>query len=449
MAQNKESGMERFERQFSESHADPYFKLERCEDIEFESAFGDFYEFTHRVIDRKTGRIACYVVYFDATKWLYDAFITDDEDEKEHWAERICGKHFWPTRNREDAIMIRGIQEKYMIDDLTYLIWDLLNGELGDADGEYYNQWNHHDDVIYWKGPFDGMFCIGYLNDVYRATREQPFPYPKFPDNELLSSWDTLKHFNSTDPSINSRAGDKLISHFHESIYHDHLDGEMSPYEAWQDDDLVWEVIQNRVIFQRHLTLGKVLTGLNITKKAPKVSVFSAARAKAIANKYLSQYDVIFDPFSGFSGRMLGVTADGKKYIGHDMSMTHINESNAMAKWLKSYGANMEVELDVADCIKTTGSYPCLFTCSPYGTKEQWLDVPVSAATCDDWIDVCLKNYKCKRYVFVVDNEIEKYKPYAADIIGNKSHFGKNFEYIVVIDRDGDDIKPIKESVVK
>ena len=72
------------------------------------------------------------------------------------------------------------------------------------------------------------------------------------------------------------------------------------------------------------------------------------------------------------------------------------------------------------------------FTCSPYEDTEQWLEIPISTKSCDDWIDICLNNFKCKRYLFVVDNTIE-YKNYIVDIISNKSHFGSNNEYVVVI----------------
>ena len=42
--------------------------------------------------------------------------------------------------------------------------------------------------------------------------------------------------------------------------------------------------------------------------------------------------------------------------------------------------------------------------------------------------------FKCERYVFIVDNTV-KYKEYIVDEIVNKSHLGKNNEYVIVIDR--------------
>ena len=50
----------------------------------------------------------------------------------------------------------------------------------------------------------------------------------------------------------------------------------------------------------------------------------------------------------------------------------------------------------------------------------------------DEWIDICLKKYICDEYIFVV-YETTKYNKYIVDVIENKSHFGKNIEYVIKI----------------
>ena len=47
-------------------------------------------------------------------------------------------------------------------------------------------------------------------------------------------------------------------------------------------------------------------------------------------------------------------------------------------------------------------------------------------------IDVCIDKFKCKAYLFVVDYTC-KYKQFIVDTIENKSHFGTNFENIILI----------------
>lgn len=89
------------------------------------------------------------------------------------------------------------------------------------------------------------------------------------------------------------------------------------------------------------------------------------------------------------------------------------------------------------DILSSSGEYECLFTCPPYGGKEHWniLNDEVEK-TCDEWIDECLKRFKCKKYLFVVD-ETSRYKNNVVGKIVNRSHLGENEESIVLIEIGG------------
>lgn len=275
----------------------------------------------------------------------------------------------------------------------------------------------------------------------FEMCRGMLFPTPKYRDLDLIRSWNSIVSMNCNDKyhqnlSLNTRVGDRLITHFHPSIYHAHRRGNVSPYDAWYDDNLLMKCIENRVIYQNHLNPNKILQGFNISKIAPKVSVFSAGRAKMIIDRYLSGYDIVFDPFSGFSGRMLGTVSLGKKYIGQDISETHVRESNELIEFLDKSGIDIDATVTRADALLSNGEYPCLFACPPYEDKEQWIDVEPSKRTCDDWIDICLNNFKCSKYVFVVDYT-EKYIENVSIELLNKGHIGNNTESIVIIDKKG------------
>ena len=281
-----------------------------------------------------------------------------------------------------------------------------------------------------------------FVEDQFNYCRRLPdLPYSSYSDRELLKSYEQLRKLKTEDKyhqsiSLNNREGDRLINQFHHSIYQAKCKGfKLSPYEAWYDDGLLRKIIQNRIVYINKINPNKILQGFNIAKVAKRVTVFSAGRAKLIISRYLSEFDTIFDPFSGFSGRMLGTIASGKKYIGQDISEIHLRESSQIIEFLKRYGIDCDVELHQANACKSHGSYPCLFTCPPYADKEQWLDVPIDMRTCDDRIELCLNHFKCQRYVFVVDTT-EKYKDYIVDTITNKSHMNKNNEYIVMIDKN-------------
>ena len=278
-----------------------------------------------------------------------------------------------------------------------------------------------------------------FIQNEFNYARSMPFPYPHYTDNELIKSWIQLKNMKCDDKyhqniSLNNREGDRIINNFHESIYQAHRKGNISPYDAWYDDKLLMKVIKNRLIYINNLNPNKILQGFNISKVAQKVSVFSAGRAKMLIYKYLNDCNEIFDPFSGFSGRMLGAVSLGKRYIGQDISAIHVRESNEIIKFLHKYCIGIDAIITQQDILQSNGEYECLFTCSPYQDIEQWQDVPVSKRTCDDWIDECLSRFKCRKYLFVVDYT-DKYKNYIVDEIKNKSHFGSNSEYVILIQK--------------
>lgn len=268
---------------------------------------------------------------------------------------------------------------------------------------------------------------IEYKKQVFDWCRKVGFPFPKYSEKVLRSSWNSLINSDGTILNPRARYGEKLINHFHESIFYANKYGKPSPYDAWNNDKILTNCIDNRIIYRgTDLDPSRVLCGLSASMIAPKVSIFNPYVAKYIVNTYLSEFTEIFDPFSGFSGRLLGALACEKNYIGQDIDKRHIEESEALLRFI-----GKTAKLSTENSEKTTGEYECLFTCPPYGNKESWGEHS-EIKTCDEWIDTCLKNYKCKKYVFIVD-ETSKYSNNIVGKIINKSHISQNCEYIVSI----------------
>lgn len=262
----------------------------------------------------------------------------------------------------------------------------------------------------------------------------------------------------------NWKTRSSLIKKFHPSALDASKGNHLSPNAGWkllQDDKVKFrEFYLNRLrcsdwfnafkkgkesfdVHWKHLLNGYVppfiyAIGLTTSGKYMNVGMFKPHAARYLASKYLSNYDEVFDPFSGFSGRLLGVVALGKKYIGRDLSARVISESKELMDFVRPMfeknGITPRFDLDVADATTSSGEYECLLTCSPYGDIERWDGVPATNISCDGWIDICLKNYKCKQYVFVVDGSISKYKAYVKETFTNTCHWGTNDELVVVID---------------
>ena len=249
----------------------------------------------------------------------------------------------------------------------------------------------------------------------------------------------TLFKINLPFPYLNTNLIDKtdigLIHYFHKSIYEAHIKNHLSPIEAWNNKELVKKVALNRLKYIGKCRPSDILQGFNVTKLAGKVSVFNPSLAKDLINKYIPHANKIIDPFSGFSGRMLGAYAVGKQYIGWDMNQKHVNESNEIIKYKSIEDICYVSCQDLISTKQTDWSNDentCLFTCPPYKDKEEWNNNEI-VKTCDEWIDLCIEKHKgCKNYLFVIDRT-EKYKNYIVDTIINHSHFNKNNEYIILI----------------
>lgn len=224
-----------------------------------------------------------------------------------------------------------------------------------------------------------------------------------------------------------------LIQHFHKSIYDARRKGFVSPRDAWQDKSLVRKSALNRLKYTGFCTPQSVLQGFNVAKIAPKVSVFSSKKAEELIVKYISE-DTIIDPFSGFSGRMLGAIRCGRKYVGKDINKTHIEESQQIVDYLGVSNAVFLECRDLFDTLQQQFLGAALFTCPPYNDKEHWNITDVNMS-CDEWIDKCMEVYKCPTYLFVVDSTV-KYVDNVVEEITNKSHFGTNKELVILIHKE-------------
>lgn len=228
-----------------------------------------------------------------------------------------------------------------------------------------------------------------------------------------------------------------LIRYYHKSLNWASRKGKLSPLQAWGDKNLVKKSALNRLKYVGSCSPKNIIRGFSIAQIAPRVSVFKPSVASNLISKYLSDVDIIYDPFSGFSGRMLGAFNCGKQYFGFDINEAHVRESNEIIDY-KKIGDMCSVE--VRDLITTPPKDytclrgTCLFTCPPYGGKEHWNENNDEVEkSCDEWIDLCIEKYKVGKYLFVVD-KTEKYKDNVVEELKTKSHLGERKELVILIE---------------
>ena len=266
-----------------------------------------------------------------------------------------------------------------------------------------------------------------YHSKLFDWCRSIDFPYPEYTEKRLKDDYKSLCNYHNDKYAPQATLGLSTIRQYHKSIFDAKVNGNLSIKEAWNNDELLRKVIKNRLIYKNDVDPYKVMTGFYISKIAPKISVFNPVLARYLTLKYLSDYKTICDPFSGYSGRLLGVTSTGKEYIGHDLNSTTIAESNKIIKFHNLNAIVTQQNILQAE----TCNYDALLTCPPYSTKEIY-GTEQTFKTCDAWIDEVLNRYKCNKYVFVVD-KTEKYKDYIVEELHSVSHLNKVSEYVVVI----------------
>ena len=218
-------------------------------------------------------------------------------------------------------------------------------------------------------------------------------PYYQYSNSELYKSWSGIKN-NSV------LGGYKIIKHFHPSLQHSNYYKKSSPFNFFNNKKNILKVIINRLIYcPKRLNNNYLLEGANISKLNPRVSIFSPSLAKQIISTYTNDANIILDPFSGFSGRMLGTLACNKQYIGSDIRLDAINESKQILNFL-----NLTANLQVKDFKEMKDiKADILLTCPPYGTKENWHGVHNYFEE-DYYIDYIINNFKCNKYIFIVKN---------------------------------------------
>jgi len=334
---------------------------------------------------------------------------------------------------------------------------------------KFEDEWKYDHDVILptksYVGNCTKEFCERIVEKYWEREYER-IQYIDFPPTSFIfptidKCKNEFKNLCKIEGSPNNKNTSNIVKYFHNSIIFANVNGTLSPYDGWQaiknDPELFKNFYRNRLRCSdwfkgkdklKFLLRGVVMEntygiGLSTSRMFQTVTYFKPKLAKYIIQKYLNEYNTIFDPFSGYSGRMVGALASNKNYIGQDLCDITVKESNDVIEFLKTMtnDTSNTAIVECKDSLKEYGEYECLFTCSPYGKIENWPNIKLTNFSCDKWIDVCLTHYKCNKYVFVTDDKIEKYKKYIKESITNTSHLKTNKEHIVVISKS--DLKDI------
>lgn len=347
--------------------------------------------------------------------------------------------YIWAKEHNHSIVRLKDKNYSFEVAGRTYYYFPdfLFDGKEVEIKGEHFfdaqrNLINpftrdpHIQQIYKAKGDCIKANGVTIISDV---TTQQQYVESKY-TSDFISLFRTDLKFPYVNEDFRLRSDRGIIQHFHKSIYEANRAGFLSPMSAWRDKQLIYRSAVNRLKYVGKCRPADVLQGFNVAKIAPKVSVFDPKLAADLISKYISE-DTILDPFSGFSGRMLGSIRNNKYYYGYDLNEKHVQEAKEIIEYLSAKNAVVEIR-DIFDTPHKSYTNTALFTCPPYGSKESWNGKYDVNLTCDAWIDECLKRFDCSTYLFVVD-KTEKYTYNIVETIENKSHFGTNNEYVILL----------------
>lgn len=212
-----------------------------------------------------------------------------------------------------------------------------------------------------------------------------------------------------------------------ECFYKVRVNNQLSCFEAFNDEKLRWKMIKNRIKYVGGFIDNKsILTAMNVTRICKQPSWFSKEFAKNIIKKYVTT-NIIIDPFAGWGMRCDAAKELGVKYLGVDL-----NEE--LVKWHQELNRN----IILGDAINFSSDQECsVFICPPYQDKEIYFENQNCNLTQCDWLKIVMKNISnAKEYIMVCKVVDTGWEKYIKEIKINKSHFGENKEYVLVLSQN-------------
>lgn len=202
------------------------------------------------------------------------------------------------------------------------------------------------------------------------------------------------------------------------------VDNKLSSYTAFHSELIRWKMIKNRIEYSGGFINSKqILTALNVTRTCKQPSWFSEEYASYLIKKYINT-NVIVDPFAGWGTRHDACIKLGKEYIGCDLN-------KELVEWHNSKGRN--IQLCNANDFTYDGNCS-VFICPPYQDFEVYFEGQDTKKTQCDWLSIVMKNVpNAKEYLMVCKTVDPGWEKYIVEEKINRSHFGTNKEYVLLI----------------
>ena len=212
------------------------------------------------------------------------------------------------------------------------------------------------------------------VEEALSRLKGAPFPYPsKSSSEEVQTALSKLRKIKQQlhEDLITPRSvtGNKECRRYFPNLYSARRKGHPSALEAWSDEVELEKAIRTQVRAGHPTTPERVLKAMVFHHHLP--AVFRPAFARFVYERFTRPGDQVWDPCSGWGGRLMGACAAGVRYFGTDIEPETVEGNRSLAHDL-SYDA--QVVKESALTAEIPSPVQLVFTSPPYFDVEQYSD---------------------------------------------------------------------------
>lgn len=235
------------------------------------------------------------------------------------------------------------------------------------------------DDPDFWRRSLDttGVGCVHAETDMDRVLADlRQTGFPESPPLEIelrkaLTRLQGLEGFVDSQLVIRpyTTIGTTACGSFFPGRYHARYRGSQSAWEAWHDDAALRKAVQLQLDSGHPTSPQRVLRALVMYHRTP--SVFRPAVAKFVYQRFAVN-GVVWDPCSGYGGRLLGAMAAGVSlYMGTDIERATVEGNQRLAETL-GVAARCKLVRHQAEDFDPEVGLDLVFTSPPYFDLEAY-----------------------------------------------------------------------------
>lgn len=231
------------------------------------------------------------------------------------------------------------------------------------------------------------------IETCFQYWRARGFPFDQLDDTligqelrglaraQTSRAWERLSVRGST-------VGLRLANFFHPAMWSVRCRDAYCPQDRFNCDRTLRRMLRHALTIwpnKRAVNCTNLRAMLRTFSRTTRVSNFRPTIAKAIVERFSNLGDTVLDFSAGYSGRLLGCLAAGRRYLGIDPSANQIDGASALVHSLRRLGVLLsepELLLGPAEdvlCGLRSRSIKLIFSSPPYFDRERYSDEPTQS----------------------------------------------------------------------